>query len=173
MKQQMPKSSSQKLKILYVYKILFEMSDESHPLTMRRIIAELGRYGIKAERKSVYDDIELLKTAGADIIMEKRETYAYYIGERAFQLAELKLLVDSVQASKFITAKKSSELIAKLGGLTDKYSARDLQRQVYITDRVKAFNERIYYNTDLLHSAIGNGKKVRFKYYRYNTYYCI
>ena len=91
------------------------------------------------------------------------------MGSRDFQLPELKLLVDCVQASKFITAKKSSELITKLENLASKHQATELQRQVYISDRVKTFNEKIYYNIDFLHSAVNNNKKISFKYYSYNT----
>lgn len=165
----MPKSSNQKLKLWFLYRILFENTDEDTPMTMLQIIAELERYGISAERKSVYNDIELLVNAGVDIVSEKRDKYVYYMGSRDFQLAELKLLVDCVQASKFITAKKSNELICKLEGLASKNQASELQRQVYISDRVKNFNEKIYYNIDVLHNAVNSRKKISFKYYRYNT----
>lgn len=165
----MPKSSNQKLKLWFLYRILFENTDEDNPMTMPQIIAELDRYGVSAERKSVYNDIELLLNAGVDIVSEKRDRYVYYMGSRDFQPAELKLLVDCVQASKFITAKKSAELIAKLENLASRHQARSLQRQVYISDRVKNFNETIYYNIDFLHNAINSGKKISFKYYRYNT----
>lgn len=165
----MPKSSNQKLKILYLYKILAEQTDEDNPLTMPQIIAELGRFGINAERKSLYDDIELLVNAGVDIVCEKRKSFGYYMASRNFQLAELKLLVDCVQASKFVTAKKSAQLIGKLEKLASKRQGAELRRQVYISDRVKAFNERIYYTIDLLHKAINNGNKIQFKYYQYNT----
>lgn len=165
----MPKSSNQKLKVLYLYKILAENTDENNPITMPEIISSLDRYGISAERKSVYSDIELLTDAGVDIVSEKRDRYVYYMASRRFQIAELKLLVDCVQASKFITAKKSAELIGKLEGLASKNQAKELQRQVYITNRVKTFNERIYYNIDLLHEAVNSGHKVTFRYYQYKT----
>ena len=165
----MPKNSNQKLKLWFLYRILFENTDENNPMTMPQIITELERYGISAERKSLYSDIEALVNAGVDIVSEKRDKHGYYIGSRDFQLAELKLLVDCVQASKFITAKKSTELIGKLEGLASRHQAKELQRQVYISDRVKNFNEKIYYNVDFLHSAVNSGKKISFKYYRYNT----
>ena len=165
----MPKSSNQKLKILYLYKILAENTDENNPMTMPKIISALEKYGVSAERKSVYSDIELLVNEGVDIVSEKRDRFVYYIASRNFQLAELKLLVDCVQASKFITAKKSAELIGKLEKLASKNQATELRRQVYISDRVKTFNERIYYNIDLLHSAVNSGMKIQFKYYQYNT----
>ncbi len=165
----MPKSSNQKLKLWYLYHILFENTDEENPMTMPQIITELEGYGISAERKSVYSDIELLANAGVDIVSEKRDKYVYYIASRDFQPAELKLLVDCVQASKFITAKKSGELIGKLEKLASKNQATELQRQVYIYDRVKNFNEKIYYNIDTLHNAINSNLQIRFKYYQYNT----
>ncbi len=165
----MPKSSNQKLKLWYLYRILFENTDENNPITMPQIIAALERYGITAERKSVYSDIELLVNAGVDIVSEKRDKYVYYMASRDFQVAELKLLVDCVQASKFVTAKKSAELIGKIEGLASKAQATQLQRQVYITDRVKTYNEKIYYNVDFLYDAINSNKKISFKYYRYNT----
>lgn len=165
----MPKSSNQKLKLWYLYNILFENTDEENPMTMSQLITELGRYGVAAERKSVYNDIELLVNAGVDIVSEKRDKFVYYMGSRDFQLAELKLLVDCVQASKFITAKKSGELIGKLERLTSRHQATELQRQVYIADRVKNFNEKIYYNIDFLHNAVNLNKKISFKYYKYNT----
>lgn len=165
----MPKSSNQKLKLWYLYKILFENTDENNPMTLGQIITELGRYDISAERKSLYNDIELLVNTGVDIVREKRDKFVYYIGSREFQLAELKLLVDCVQASKFVTAKKSGELIGKLEGLASKHQATQLQRQVYIHERVKNFNEKIYYNIDFLHNAVNLNKKISFKYYRYNT----
>ena len=165
----MAKSSNQKLKLWYLYKILFENTDENNPMTLSQIITELGRYDISAERKSLYNDIEMLVNAGVDIVSEKRDKFVYYIASRDFQLAELKLLVDCVQASKFVTAKKSGELIGKLEGLASKHQATQLQRQVYISDRVKNFNEKIYYNIDFLYSAVNLNKKISFKYYKYNT----
>ena len=165
----MPKSSNQKLKPWFLYRILLENTDENNPMTMAQIITELSRYGVSAERKSIYSDIELLVNAGVDIVSEKRDRHVYYIGSRDFQMAELKLLVDCVQASKFITAKKSAELIGKIEGLASKHQASQLQRHVYIADRVKTFNEKIYYNVDFLYNAINSNKKISFKYYRYNT----
>lgn len=136
-------------------KILLEKTDETHSITMPEIIAELKAYGVNAERKSIYSDLENLRLYGLDIIGEKEDkAFSYRIGNRQFELAELKLLVDSVQASKFITAKKSNQLIKKIEGLASKYEAAQLQRQVYTTERIKAGNENIYYNVDQIHSAI-------------------
>lgn len=113
----MAEGNNQKLKILYLLKILMEKTDETHSITMTEILSSLKLYGITAERKSIYSDMENLRTFGIDIIGEKEnKTYYYHIGNRQFELAELKLLVDSVQAAKFLTAKKSRELIKKIEG---------------------------------------------------------
>ena len=164
----MAMQENQKLKILYLLKILLENSDEQNLLSMPQILEYLSTYGINAERKSIYSDIERLQTFGYDVISQKGGKSGYYIGKRDFELAELKLLVDSVQSSKFITKKKSHQLIKKIEGLTSKYYGKELQRQVYVFDRVKTSNETVYYNVDKLHSAITDNKKVAFKYYRYN-----
>ena len=163
----MAKLQNQKIKILYVMRAFLERSDEKHPLTVADLITELGRYGIQAERKSIYADIETLRTFGMDIILRKDAPSGYYLGKRDFELAELKLLVDTVQASKFITAKKSDELIQKLEGLASHYEARQLQRQVYVANRIKTMNESIYYNVDKIHTAIWENAKIRFQYFEW------
>ncbi len=161
----MPKSFNQKLKLLYLYDILIKKSDEDHPITMKTIIQELGRLGIEAERKSIYDDFEALRTYGVDVIVIKSKTTSYFASHIDFELPELKLLVDAVQSSKFITHKKSSELIKKIQNLVSVHKARDLQRQVYVSGRVKTANEEIYYNVDNIHSAISDNMKISFKYF--------
>lgn len=154
----------QKLKILYLMQILLEDTDENHPLTAQELIVALGQRGIDAERKSIYSDIEALQMFGMDIVQKKGRDTGYYIGSRKFELAELKLLVDAVQASKFITTKKSEELIKKLGCLTSRTEAGQLRRQVFIFNRIKTGNERIYYTVDLIHKAISENRKIRFQY---------
>ncbi len=163
----MASNCKMKLKILFIMKILLEKSDEKHPLTVSDIINELDEIGIPAERKSIYSDIELLKEFGLDIICEKARAN-YYIGNRDFELPELKLLVDAVQSSKFITHKKSEELIKKIEKLTSIYEAKELDRQVVVADRVKNMNESIYYNVDEIHKAIQENKQIQFKYFDYN-----
>jgi predicted DNA-binding transcriptional regulator YafY len=158
----MPKSANQKLKILYLMKILQEKTDETHQLSVPQLIRALEAYGIKAERKSLYDDIEALRLFGVDVESVKSRTTGYYIANRDFELAELKLLVDSVQASKFITHKKSLELIKKIESLTSRYEAQTLQRQVYVSNRVKNMNESIYYSGDRIHSAIAQNRRIAF-----------
>ncbi|MCH5265516.1 MAG: WYL domain-containing protein [Lachnospiraceae bacterium] len=166
----MARGSNQKLKILYLMKIFLEKSDESHPLTMEDILTELKRYGVTAERKSIYADIEALRSYGMDIVGEKQgKAYHYYTGSRQFELAELKLLVDSVQSAKFITTKKSNELIRKLESLSSIYEAKQLQRQVYVTGRIKADNESIYYNVDKIHTAIATDAQITFQYFQWNV----
>lgn len=159
------KLSHQKLKLMYLAKILTEQTDEEHTLTVNDMISELAKLGISAERKSIYDDLELLKLFGLDISSTKTRTTNYYIASRDFELSELKLLVDSVQSSKFITRKKSMELISKIEKLTSHENAKKLQRQVFITNRVKTVNEHIYYNVDKIHEAIAENKQITFKYF--------
>lgn len=152
-------------------KILLEKTDETHSITMPEIISSLKNYGISAERKSIYSDIENLRLFGMDIIGEQRErTFYYHVGSRQFELAELKLLVDSVQSAKFITAKKSNELIKKIEGFASKYEASQLQRQVYVAERIKTMNESIYYNVDKIHTAIGANSKITFQYFQWDVH---
>ena len=159
------KTPNQKLKMMYLARILMEKTDEEHTITVPEMIAELSKLGISAERKSIYDDLEYLQLFGLDICSNKTRTTNYYIASRDFELPELKLLVDSVQASKFITRKKSMELISKIEKLTSHENAKKLQRQVFITNRVKTVNEQIYYNVDKIHEAIAANKQITFKYF--------
>ena len=166
----MPKSSNQKLKIVYLMKILLDNTDEEHAMSMVDILAALKKYDISAERKSIYNDMESLKQYGLDIIGEqKNRTYYYHVASRQFEIAELQLLVDTVQSAKFITAKKSNELIKKLEGLASKYDATKLQRQVYVSGRIKTMNESIYYNVDKIHLAIFTNSQIRFQYFQWNV----
>lgn len=165
----MSSRSNQKLKLLYLIKILQEMTDEIHSITMQDILTELERYGVSAERKSIYSDIESLRFFGMDIIgVQQERTYYYHLGNREFELAELKLLVDSVQSSKFITIKKSNELIKKIEGFASRYEALQLHRQVFVSGRVKTMNESVYYNVDMIHSAINLNVRIRFQYFQWN-----
>lgn len=160
----MAKNPRQKQKLLYIQKILLEKTDEEHGLTINEIISELDSYGINAERKSIYDDLRILETYGLDICSEKSKTVKYYIASRDFQISELKLLVDAIQSSKFITEKKSFELIKKVESLASENEAKQLQNQVVISNRVKTSNETIYYNVDRLHDAINKNRSVEFYY---------
>lgn len=165
----MPSSPNQKMKILYLMKTLLERTDENNLLTIADIIAALAEYDIRAERKSIYTDMELLRKYGLNIESRKSKTVGYYIDAREFELPELKLLVDAVQSSRFITARKSNELIKKLSALASIYQAKELKRQVVMAERPKPLNEGIYYNIDAIHEAINEHRKVGFKYFDYNV----
>ena len=165
----MAKSANQKLKLLYLLKILTEQSDEEHCMSAQALIDALGAYDIKAERKSIYDDIAQLIDFGYDIVLVKAKTGGgYYLAGREFELAELKLLVETVQASRFLTLKKSRELIAKIEKLASKSEAGQLQRQVYVANRIKTANESIYYIVDDIHRAIQNNEQITFQYLEWN-----
>ena len=164
----MPKSSNQKLKILYLMRILLDQTDETHKLSVNELISKLSDIGISAERKTIYDDIEALRLFGIDIVMDKSKSYGYYVASREFEQPELKLLADAVQSSKFITERKTHQLINKLEGLMSKHDAGKLRRQVYVQNRVKSMNESIYYSVDALHEAISEDKKISFKYSDYD-----
>lgn len=165
----MPKGTNQKLKLIYLIKIMLERTDEEHGLTMPEILEALEAYDVSAERKSIYNDFETLRTLGIDVVQEQQgKTYLYHVASRQFELAELKLLVDAIQSSKFITEKKSKQLIKKLEGFASCYEAKQLQRQVYVSGRIKTMNESIYYNVDEIHNAIASKKKIRFQYFQWN-----
>lgn len=165
----MAKSSNQKLKLLYLLKILTEQSDEEHCMSAQALIDALDAYGIRAERKSIYDDIAQLIDFGYDIVLIKAKTGGgYYLAGREFELAELKLLVETVQASRFLTLKKSRELIAKIEKLASGAEAKQLQRQVYVANRIKTANESIYYIVDDIHRAIQNNEQISFQYLEWN-----
>ncbi len=163
----MARSENQKQKLLHLYDILQQKTDEDHPLTTTQLIAELAAKGVAVERKTIYTDLQCLKDYGADIIMVKTNTTGYYLGQRAFQLPELKLLADAVSSSKAITEKKSRELIKKIEGLTSVYQAKQLQRQVYVMGRAKTMNETIYYTIDTIHQAIHTNCQISFRYFDY------
>lgn len=163
----MARSSGQKLKLIYLMKIFLENTDNEHAISMKEIIAELGKYGISAERKSIYDDIAALREYGLDIETVRGKSSAYYVANRLFQLPELKLLVDAIQGSKFLTHKKSNELIKKVESFASIYEAQLLQRQVYVANRIKTMNESIYYNIDTLHTAISSNHQISFLYYEW------
>lgn len=163
----MPKGANQKMKILYLMQLFLEETDEEHPLTMQQIMTSLKKQGIQAERKSIYSDLEALRTFGMEIEKTSARQCGYYLAERTFQLPELKLLVDAVQSSRFITAQKSRELIRKVESLASIHQAKDLQRQVRVTNRIKTMNESIYYNVDAIHEAISREKQVDFLYFEW------
>lgn len=164
----MAKKSGQKAKLLLLYRFLLEGSDEAHPISTRELIRLLEREEVSAERKSIYADMEMLQEMGVDVQQSKGK--GWFIGAREFELPELKLLVDAVQSSRFISRKKSGELIGKLEGLTSRPQARQLRRQVYVDRRVKTDNEGVYYAIDQLHTAIGENRAVSFRYFDYDVH---
>lgn len=159
----MGRSANQKLKLLIIRDYLLKNSDEGHPVTIPQITEELARFGVTAERKSIYDDLEALRQYGMDIIQKGKGNY--YVGQRSFQTPELKLLVDSIQSSKFITQKKTMSLIKKIEELASVFDAQLLERQVYVRNRVKSMNESVYYNVDEISDAINQDRMIRFKYF--------
>lgn len=161
----MPRSENQKFKILYLMRMFLEQTDNSHSITMHEILSELERYEIHAERKSIYHDIETLRQFGMDIEKKKEPPAGYYLASHEFELSELKILVDAVQASRFITVEKSRELIRKLEKLTSRQEASQLQRQVYVNSRVKTMNKGVSYNVDRLHEAILVNSRITFHYF--------
>ncbi len=165
----MPRSANQKMKLLYLADILRRESDEQHPLALKDIIAMLEERGIETERKSLYNDFEALSLCNMDICrVGGSNATKYYLGEREFQLAELQLLADAVACSKFITEKKSRELIKKIGMLASRHQESSLNRTVIVANRVKTINEKIYYNIQTLHDAIESGVKINFLYFNYD-----
>ena len=163
----MPKTANQKGKLLYVMEALLHESDENHPLSMEDLLRYLEEKGIRAERKSIYSDIETLQAFGLDVHGTRGRTAGYYVGERDFELPEIKLLIDSVQSSKFITERKTMQLIRKLAGLMSVHEAALMKRQMYVKNRIKSMNESIYYNVDALHQAIAADKQIEFRYSSY------
>lgn len=155
-------------RILYIEKLLTECTDEKHPITITDILSHLGELGISANRRTVMSDIVQLQEVGLDIVCNKSRQNQYFIGDRHFELPELKMLIDAVQASKFISTNKSRILIEKLFAMASVHQSGELNRQLYVDEQVKTKNESLFYTTDILYSAINAEKQVEFKYYEYN-----
>ena len=165
----MPKGTNQKMKLYRLAKIMQEETDEDHTLTMREIRDELAACDVTADRKTLYDDLESLQEMGLTVDGQQiGRDYYYRVIKKQFEIAELKLLVDAIQASKFITAKKSNELIKKLTGFASKYEAKQLNRQVVVNGRIKTMNESIYYVVDDIHRAIATNRQISFEYLKWN-----
>jgi predicted DNA-binding transcriptional regulator YafY len=163
------KGVNQKLKMLYLKKIFEEETDDKHSLTLQNIIDRLNSYGVNADRKTLYQDFKELKRFGLDIIaLQEGRTWTYHIGSRLFELPEVKLLVDSVQASKFINDHKSQMLISKLERLVSKKEAEQLSRQVYIFGRSKTSNKKTYYTIDRIYEALNTNRQISFHYFQWN-----
>lgn len=160
----MARTSEQKLKILYVKEFLENFSDEQNPVSTKEIIAYLEEKGIKAERKSIYDDIAALIHYGLDIIKVGGQGGGYYLGQRPLELAELKILADAVWSSRFLTVRKTSRLINKLASLLPKSQRKELSHRVHVMSRLKSSNEQIYYNIDSIQQALHRQCPISFTY---------
>lgn len=166
----MPRGTNQKFKLYRLAQIMLEMTDDEHYITMPEIMAALGEYEITADRKSIYSDLRDLEVLGIEVEGEPvGNKYHYHVVNRPFELPELKLLVDAIQSSKFITERKTNTLIKKLEKLVSKYESMKLQRQVFVSGRIKTMNESIYYTVDAIHNAISENRKIRFQYYQWNV----
>lgn len=165
----MPKSPNQKLKLLYILRILWECTDENHGIGMEEIIRRLSAYDIEAERKSIYDDFDMLERFGFDVVMTKNgQKTVYSLVGRDISVGEMKLLVDAVQSSRFLTRKRSDELTEKLTHMLSSYERASLKRQVQVTGRVKMMNEGVLISIDSIHSAISQNRCISFEYLEWN-----
>ena len=165
----MPKSDNQKLKILYILDYLQKNSHEDKPVRASELISMLDRqHNISCDRKTVYSDISALQDYGIDIISIPGRSGGYYIASRNFELPELKLLIDAVQSSRYLTEKKSRELIEKLCNQCNEQDAKLMKRTVVVSGRVKSMNESIYYNVDAIQEAIAQNKQISFRYFDWN-----
>lgn len=162
----MPKSDNQKLKIFYILDYLERNSNEKHPVRTSELIDMLDRnHNIRCDRKTVYSDVAALQDYGVDIVSIPGKNGGYYIASRNFELPELKLLIDAVQSSRYLTEKKSRELIEKLCSQCNEQDAKLMRRTVLVSGRVKSMNETIYYNVDAIQEAIAQNKQISFRYF--------
>ncbi len=161
----MPKSDNQKLKILYILDYLQKNSHEDHPVRANELIAMLDKHNIRADRKTIYSDVAALMDYGVDIVSLPGKNGGYYVASRNFELPELKLLIDAVQSSKYLTERKSRELIEKLCRECNEEDAKLIKRNVLVSGRVKSMNETIYYNVDAIQEAISQNKQITFRYF--------
>lgn len=161
-------ANNHKMALLYMLRELLQKTDENHSLNASDLIRLLEQYGCQADRRTIYSNAEILSNFGIDV-QKKEDSPGYYIGSRDFELPELKLLVDAVQSSKFITEKKSEELIKKLMRLTNEQKATELNRSVFIRNRMKSGNEKVYYNVDDLHNAMNTDHMIEFQYGEWDT----
>lgn len=161
----MPRSQNQKFKLYYIIEYFKKYTDEEHTVSVSDLIDYLAGLGITAERKSIYRDIQAIEELGYEIIQVHDKRFTYYLAEREFETAELRTLADAVASSRFITKKKSSELIKKLEALTNVHVAKRLNAQVFVANRIKTSNESIYYNVDAIHNAIADNSRITFMYF--------
>lgn len=165
----MARSDNQKLKLMLLARLLEQQTDEAHPMSAQQLIAALAEHGIKAERKSIYSDIAALQDLGMDICLQNGKNGGYYLASREFELPELKLLVDAVQASRFLSERKTVQLIRKLETLASRWDAGRLRRQVVVSGRVKTMNESVFYTVDQIHEAIAANRQIQFRYFEWGV----
>ncbi len=157
-----------KSRVLFLLRYLYNNTDDDHSISTNDLIVILLENGFSANRKTLRDDVDMLVNAGYEILVDKEgKTNTYHYGSRTFELPELKMLVDAVSSSRFISAEKSDVLIQKLTSLASKYEARELTAKIFTADRIKANNSKIFLITDIVSRAIEQGKKVSFQYYDY------
>ena len=165
----MPRGKNNKGKVLFLERFLREFTDQGHPATMEQILSWLGEHGIQAERKGIYEDLEFLRNAGTDVqSVRLGSSTGYYLGKRDFELSELKLLVDAVQSSKFITENKSLSLISRLEKLGSSHQAKQLRRQVWVRGRIRTMNESVFNNVDRINAAIESDCRIMFRYFTWD-----
>lgn len=166
----MPRSEKQKFKLYYIIEYFKKYTDEEHTVTVSELIDYLSANGICAERKSIYRDIEAMEELGYEVIRIHDKHFSYYLAQREFETAEVRTLADAVASSRFITKKKSSELIKKLELLTNVHVAKTLNAQVFVANRIKTSNESIYYNVDAIHTAISGNSRITFMYFDWDIH---
>ena len=162
-------TTAQKLKLMYLAKLLESETDDEHGLTGPQIIQRLAELGIAVERKTLYRDLDCLREFGYNIVKYQRSPIEYGLASREFQESELLLLADAVQSSRFLTERKSNALVKAIGKLGSKYLADDLRRNLHVEGRIRSQNESVFYNIDAIQRAISAKKKVRFRYFKYDN----
>ena len=160
--------NEKKSRVLNIKRFLEKHTDEQNPATMQDILDGLKAKGIPASQKSVNQDLGQLIESGMDVVCNEGHRHEYFVGERHFELPELKLLIDAVSASAFISSKKSAALIEKLKAFASRHQARELSRHLHVNRQNKTVNEQTYVTVDLLNKAIAEKKQVTFMYYEYN-----
>lgn len=164
----MSKRPNQMKKIPLIIKMLREETDDDHGLSMTQILERLAEQGVEAERKSIYRDFDVLRECGYDVIKRPGRPTEYALGEREFEFPELLLLVDAVQSSRFLTARKSQQLVKRIQGLTSVHLAEALERHVHVERRIRMQNESVYYNLDGIQEAIAKHSKIGFRYFKHD-----
>ncbi len=165
----MAKSENQKLKLLYLRDFLRQNTDEAHTASVQRMIDYLASKDVRAERKSIYDDIRAINEYGVEVLYRRGSDGGYYVAQRDFELPELKLLVDAVLSSRFLSPKRSAELIKKIAALSGEHGSELLRRDVVLAGRLKTTAEDGFANVDAIHEAIQKNSRIAFRYFDWGT----